>query len=120
MPVLLNEMESREPQSIEEILSDSNSNSTHSSAASGAAPSSSSSSSSTGPSGGGSVNYIRVWNPRLTPTDSHQLMPVITPAYPAMNAAYNVAAPQFRRIQVGLLCHCNSQSIFVEMIVGVR
>jgi poly(A) polymerase len=76
MPVLLGEIETREsPQSLEEMLAFTRSKA--------------------------SSKYIRVWNPKLTPSDGHQLMPIITPAYPAMNAAYNVGAPQFRRIQVG-------------------
>lgn len=33
----------------------------------------------------------RVWNPRTNPSLRMQLMPVITPAYPAMNSTYNVS-----------------------------
>ncbi|KAL8730135.1 MAG: hypothetical protein Q9181_004760 [Wetmoreana brouardii] len=32
----------------------------------------------------------RVWNPRLYPTDKYHLMPIITPAYPAMCATHNI------------------------------
>jgi len=42
--------------------------------------------------------YLPVWNPKLYPKDGAQLMPIITPAYPAMNSAYNVGLPQFRMI----------------------
>jgi poly(A) polymerase len=79
MPVLLGEIETREaPQSVEDFLTAASKEN----------------------------KYIRVWNPKLNPTDAHQLMPIITPAYPAMNAAYNVGAPQFRRIQVGSFVMC--------------
>jgi poly(A) polymerase len=45
-------------------------------------------------------NYLPVWNPVVNFKDSLHLMPIITPAYPAMNSAYNIAQPQFRCIQV--------------------
>ncbi|KAI4274871.1 MAG: hypothetical protein LQ337_003608 [Flavoplaca oasis] len=32
----------------------------------------------------------RVWNPRIYPTDKYHLMPIITPAYPAMCATHNI------------------------------
>jgi poly(A) polymerase len=40
------------------------------------------------------------WNPKLYPSDGHHLMPIITPASPTMNSAFNVCIPQFRMIQV--------------------
>lgn len=33
---------------------------------------------------------VRVWNPKIYPGDSRHLMPIITPAYPAMCATHNV------------------------------
>jgi poly(A) polymerase len=44
--------------------------------------------------------FLPVWNPRANYKDSLHIMPIITPAYPAMNSAYNVSTPQFRCIQV--------------------
>eukprot|EP01034_Spumella_vulgaris_P027335 gene27335-34038_t len=43
--------------------------------------------------------FLPVWNPRANYKDSLHIMPIITPAYPAMNSAYNVSTPQFRCIQ---------------------
>eukprot|EP01041_Mallomonas_annulata_P000379 gene379-692_t len=40
--------------------------------------------------------YIQSWNSKSNPKDK---MPIITPAYPAMNSAYNVGAPQLRILQ---------------------
>jgi len=40
------------------------------------------------------------WNPKLNPSDSYHLMPIITPAFPSMNSAFNVCIPQFRMIQL--------------------
>lgn len=48
--------------------------------------------------------YLPVWNPYVNPRDKAHIMPIITPAYPAMNSAYNVALPQFRRIKVRIIC----------------
>ena len=41
---------------------------------------------------------LQVWN-RDNPRDRAQLMPLITPAYPAMNSAYNVGLPQLRLLK---------------------
>jgi poly(A) polymerase len=39
------------------------------------------------------------WNPAKYPKDGYHIFPIITPAYPSMNSAYNMGFPQFRRIQ---------------------
>lgn len=44
--------------------------------------------------------YFPVWNPISNFKDSLHIMPIITPAYPSMNSAYNVTMPQFRAVQV--------------------
>merc|ERR1712232_228690 len=33
---------------------------------------------------------LKVWNPKTNPADRQHVMPVITPAYPAMNSTHNV------------------------------
>jgi poly(A) polymerase len=43
---------------------------------------------------------LPVWNAMANFKDSTHIMPIITPAYPAMNSAYNVSPPQFRAFQV--------------------
>jgi poly(A) polymerase len=41
------------------------------------------------------------WNYMQHMKDRADLMPIITPAYPQMNSAYNMSPPQFRVVQVG-------------------
>lgn len=36
------------------------------------------------------VTSFKVWNPKTNPADKQHVMPVITPAFPAMNSTYNV------------------------------
>jgi len=36
------------------------------------------------------ASSLKVWNPKLNPADRQHLMPVITPAFPAMNSTHNV------------------------------
>lgn len=51
--------------------------------------------------------YLSVWNPKSNYKDALHIMPIITPAYPSMNSAYNVAPPQFRFIQDEILRACS-------------
>ncbi|GKY92114.1 hypothetical protein MPSEU_000182800 [Mayamaea pseudoterrestris] len=39
------------------------------------------------------------WNPLVSRRDGLQIMPIITPAYPSMNSAYNVDVPQLRQMR---------------------
>ena len=39
------------------------------------------------------------WNPKTNRRDGMHLMPILTPAYPSMNSAYNVGHPQIRRLR---------------------
>ena len=48
---------------------------------------------------GSRLPLLPVWNPKVDAKDLSHIMPIITPAYPAMNSAYNIGAPQFRLIQ---------------------
>lgn len=43
--------------------------------------------------------YVPVWNPRLNHKDAQHLMPILTPAFPTMNSAYNVGISQYRSIK---------------------
>jgi len=45
------------------------------------------------------VPPLQVWDPRVDPRDRLHICPIITPAYPSMNSAYNMGYPQLRRIQ---------------------
>ena len=45
------------------------------------------------------VSPLIVWDPQSNSRDAAHLMPIITPAYPSMNSAYNVGRPQMRRLQ---------------------
>ena len=42
------------------------------------------------------------WDPKSNRRDALHLMPILTPAYPSMNSAYNVGNAQLRRIQTEL------------------
>lgn len=47
----------------------------------------------------GNIPKMTAWDPSTNPRDGLQICPIITPAYPSMNSAYNVGIPQLRRIQ---------------------
>ena len=47
-----------------------------------------------------------MWNPLIYYKDKAQRMPILTPAFPAMNSAYNVADPQFRAINQEIARAC--------------
>jgi poly(A) polymerase len=36
------------------------------------------------------MTHFKVWNPKVNPSDRAHIMPVITPAFPAMNSTHNV------------------------------
>ncbi|CAM9941991.1 unnamed protein product [Phaeothamnion confervicola] len=46
----------------------------------------------------GGTDYA-VWNPKTVPRDRAHIMPIVTPAYPAMNSSYNVGEPQLRLLR---------------------
>jgi len=41
----------------------------------------------------------KTWNPKIYPKDRYHLMPIITPAYPAMNSTYNVTRSALTSLQ---------------------
>lgn len=48
--------------------------------------------------------FMPAWDPKRYPRDRLHIMPIITPAYPGMNSAYNVGLPQLRRMQEEMRC----------------
>jgi poly(A) polymerase len=46
---------------------------------------------------------MKVWNPRINPSDRHHRMPVITPAYPSMCSTHNVSESTMKlmRMEMG-------------------
>ncbi|PKS12911.1 hypothetical protein jhhlp_000251 [Lomentospora prolificans] len=59
----------------------------------------------------------RIWNPVVYPSDKHHLMPIITPAYPSMNAAYNINRSSMSIIQREL--H-RANTITDEIVAGQK
>ncbi|KIJ37473.1 hypothetical protein M422DRAFT_33786 [Sphaerobolus stellatus SS14] len=56
---------------------------------------------------------VRVWNPRLYPSDRAHRMPIITPAYPAMCSTHNVT----RSTQYIMAQECKRAAAIVDRIV---
>jgi len=52
---------------------------------------------------GSTVGGMKAWDPNTNPRDARHVMPIITPVFPRMNSAYNIAIPQLRRIQEELV-----------------
>ncbi|KAL8971421.1 MAG: hypothetical protein Q9183_001068, partial [Haloplaca sp. 2 TL-2023] len=55
----------------------------------------------------------RVWNPKIYPTDKYHLMPIITPAYPAMCATHNIG-PTTKRIIVEELLRAQDKTNLIS------
>lgn len=45
---------------------------------------------------------LKIWNPKLNPTDKYHKMPIITPAYPSMCATHNISQSTMQRILLEL------------------
>eukprot|EP00605_Chrysophyceae_sp_TOSAG23-4_P000983 GSChrysophyteH1.ASY1.ANO1.1083.1 assembled CDS len=56
---------------------------------------------------------LPIWNPKLYAKERAHVMPIISPAFPAMNTAYNVGLPQYRAIHEEIL---RASLIFQEYV----